>query len=70
MKHARHWCPVCDQGWVEHVIITPPTKRGWLCAECEAFWLKKPLKEETFVQFSAWMKGQGIDKRAVNIQRK
>lgn len=67
MKHAKHWCPVCDQGWVERVTILPNKIRGWLCGECEAFWSKKPLKEESFIQFSSWLKQQGID--AYTIER-
>lgn len=67
--HAKHWCEVCDQGWVEQVSITPGHHKGWLCGECEAFWPKKPLLLANVIQFSAWLKEQGIGKDDVKVER-
>lgn len=69
MNMKKHWCPLCDQGWVEQVSIAPIHKKGWLCAECEAFWPKKPLTEESFVQFKAWLEMQGLDAEQCEITR-
>ena len=58
----HHWCPACDAGWVEPVTITPIGTRGWLCGECEAFWLDAQahaIGTTAFVQLGVWLREQG-----------
>jgi len=63
-KPTKHWCPECDQGWVERVTIAPMQQKGWLCSECEAFWpfaSAKSIGNKSFVQFGVWAREQGED---------
>jgi hypothetical protein len=60
---TKHWCPVCDEGWVKHVTIRPTTHTGWLCSECEAFWPDvdiNTIRTSPFIQFSTWLDEQGL----------
>lgn len=60
---TKHWCPICDEGWVEHVTITPTATIGWLCTECEAFWPHADItaiRTEPFIQFGTWVEAQDL----------
>jgi hypothetical protein len=54
----QHWCPACDEGWVEPLYLEEDDAIvGWLCAECEAFWEgeKPTITADDFVQLSEWL---------------
>lgn len=65
MTESKHWCPVCDAGWV--VPMQVGAHHGLLCQECEAWW-PQPIAikaaehtptAEGWVQFSTWLREEG-----------
>ncbi|EGK09935.1 hypothetical protein HMPREF9374_2738 [Desmospora sp. 8437] len=55
-------CPFCDgNGIIMKAKISRLDLDILICNECEAMWkLEDILKEDTFEQFTVWMRNQGM----------
>ncbi len=55
-------CPCCDgQGLIKHILVKPLNLEGYLCDECNAFWLKKEdISEEVFLEYGPYVKEKGL----------
>lgn len=56
-------CPFCDgNGIIKKATISQLNLDILICNECEAMWeLEDILTEETFDQFTVWMRNQGLE---------
>ncbi len=55
-------CPRCDSnGLINHIRINKLNLEGYLCDECEAFWLEKDkISASSFEQFGIFMESKGL----------
>jgi len=66
----RIFCKECEQGWIRKVIIIPPQKVAYSCAECSATWDKlENICAEKVVNFSTFLEQNGFDEKKVSLER-
>lgn len=55
-------CPRCDgQGFLDHVRLNSLNLEGYLCDECDAFWIAdEEIKKENFKDFSTFLEEKNL----------
>ncbi|HEX5869385.1 MAG TPA: hypothetical protein VFY65_03155, partial [Longimicrobium sp.] len=53
-------CPVCEQGTVREVRLIALDQTGFLCDECDAFWLERSaVGARGYADYGTWMEARG-----------
>lgn len=62
-------CPRCDgQGLLDHIRLNSLNLEGYLCDECDAFWVKgEEITKETFKDFSTFLEEKKLKDNPLEV---